>query len=239
MKPVLSDTTADAIRFLLLGAGVILLLRLLYAAIALWSASPLTADLPVAIAELRNGYLLNDPMTLVVGGSPVGTRLALAALLTGLCAVAIAILGALLARPLGFSPIRTAVTGARIALFVCGIWWFFAALVLPPRSVQVGTSELVRTVRPSVLGELSLPWSGTETRVGMDMIDGIEHRSLAASSAPCGWNEKVEAVSGTRRMELASISPEGDDCEAARKIATDRLRRLAELLEQVSHTGAP
>ena len=49
------------IRFLLLGLGVLLVLRLGYAGLELWFAPPVTTDLAVAIDGFRNGYLLGRP----------------------------------------------------------------------------------------------------------------------------------------------------------------------------------
>ncbi|MBL7938703.1 MAG: hypothetical protein JNL43_05015 [Flavobacteriales bacterium] len=234
MRLDLGDTTADAIRFLLLGLGVLLLLRLAYAGLELWMAPSMTLDLPVAIATFRNGYLLGDPTILVVGGSGVGTRLALSALLTALCTVVFGILGAGFGRLMGFSPVRSCVQVARTALFVTGAWWCYAALALPPRSVRIAPTELVRNVRPSVLGELSLPWPGTETHVTIASLDRFEQRSVASTLPACGSIEKVEAVAGADRMELATITPQGADCDRERAKAKEALGRLTQLLERLA-----
>lgn len=234
MKLHLGDTTADAIRFLLLGVGVVLVLRLAYAGLELWVAPPVTLYLPATIATFRNGYLLSDPMTLVVGGSGVGARLALSAVLTALCTLIFGVLGGGFGKVMGFSPVRSGVSVARTALFVTGAWWCYAALALPPRSVRIEPTELVRNVRPTVLGELSLPWPGSETRVALAALDRFEQRSVVSTLPACGSIEKVEAVSGTDRMELATITPQGADCDLERDKAKELLARLTVLLERMA-----
>ncbi len=234
MKLELGDTTADAVRFLLLGVGVLLALRLAYAGLELWMAPPVTLDLPASIASFRNGYLLSDPMTLVVGGSGVGARLALSALLTALCTLIFGGLGAAFGKMMGFSPVRSGVSVARLALLMTGAWWCYAALALPPRSVRIERTELVRNIRPTVLGELSLPWPGMETRVALASLDRFEQRSVASTLQACGSIEKLEAVSGSDRMELATIIPGGADCAVERAKAKVLLARLTTLLERMT-----
>ncbi len=134
---------------------------------------------------------------------------------------------------MGVSPVRSGVSVARIALFVTGAWWCYAGLALPPRTVRVEPTELVRNVRPTILGELSLPWPGKETRVALATLDGFEQRSVVSTLPACGAIEKVEAIAGTDRMELATITPQGADCDVERTKAKELLARLTMLLEQM------
>ena len=228
MKVDLGDTTADALRFLLLGTGSLLVLRLAYAGIELLVAPPVTLALPAAIATFRSGYLIGDPMTLVVGAGGVGVRLAMAVVLTAGCTIVGAAFIGGFGKLLGFSAVRGAVSAARVVLFVSGAWWLYAALLLPPRSVKFTATELVRTVRPAVLGELSLPWPGKEARVPLSSIDRIEHRSMDSGYAPDGWKEVAEAVSGEQRMELAVLIPQNSAAE--RTAQRERVAGLTVLL---------
>lgn len=230
MKLQLGDNATDGIRFLLLGGGVLLVLRLLYVGMDLWLSPPPDMELPVLIKSLQNGYLLLDRSALVVGGPGTMERVAIAVLLTMLTAAVIAVLAlgiSVLART---SKTKAVVSGLRFGMVIAGAWWLFAALAWPPHTVRITESELVRTVRPGVLNALSLPWPGESTHVPKGAISAFEHRSYPTEDATCGRVEKVEALAGEKRMELARIVPEGKDCEQERKSAEQRLVRLAALL---------
>jgi len=125
------------------------------------------------------------------------------------------------------------VKGLRYGLLITGTWWLFAALAWPPHTVRISESELVRTIRPAVFDALSLPWPGESTAVPMGTIDAFEHRSYPTEDTTCGKVEKIEAIAGEKRMEIARIVPEGKDCELERENAEQRLGRLTELLGTV------
>ncbi len=229
----LGDNAKDGIRFLLLGGGALVLLRLLYAGLQLWIAPPLTADLPVAIRAFQNGYLIGDPMTLVVGGRDLPQRLALAVLLTMLTTVLVVLLGIGVARITRSSMLRGAVGSARWTLFVSGAWWFYAALALPPRTVQLTPSELVRTDRAALLNDLSLPWPGAVTRVPNAAVGSVEYRSEITTGTDVGSIELVEAISGSKRMVLAFMVTAAANSDTKGTGTHEELVRLAELLNSM------
>lgn len=233
MKLQLGDNALDGIRFLLLGGGVLLALRLLYVGLDTWLAPSANMELATAINSFQNGYLLVDRTTLVVGGLGTMERVAIAILLTVLSAAVIALM-ALCVSFLTRSPKTVAVVRAlRFGLVITGAWWLFAALTWPPHTVHIAENELVRTVRPAVLDALSLPWPGESTHVPIGQISAFKHHSYPTEEATCGRVEKVEAIAGEKRMEIARIVLEGKDCEQEGKNAEQRLGRLAELLGAV------
>jgi len=230
VKLQLGDNALDGIRFLFLGGGVLLALRLLYVGLDMWLAPSADLELATVIKSFQNGYLLVDRTTLVVGGLGTMERVAVAILLTVLSAAVIALV-ALGVSIITRSPKTVAVVrGLRFGLATAGAWWLFAALAWPPHTVRLEESELVRTVRPALLDALSLPWPGESTHVPNGAISAFEHRSYPTEEATCGRVEKVEAVAGEKRMEIARIVLEGKDCEQERKSAEQRLVRLAALL---------
>ena len=234
MKFQLGDNALDGIRFLLLGGGVLLFLRLLYVGLDTWLSPSPGMELETMISSFQNGYLLVDRTTLVVGGLETMERVAIATILTLLSAAAIALL-ALGVSFITRSPRTVAVVSAlRFGMVIAGAWWLFAALAWPPHTVRIAENELVRTVRPSVFDALSLPWPGESTHVPKGALSAFEHRSYPSDTI-CGRVEKVEAVAGEKRMEITRITLEGNDCEQERKNAEKRLGRLAELLGQVIH----
>lgn len=214
MKWELDDTTSDGIRFLLIGSGSLLLLRLAYSCVLLLTQTPSTAELQACIAEFRNGYLITDPKTLIRGGMSVGERLALALVLSMASGIAAGLLAYLVS--------KTWVVAARLGLLLALLWFMYAALLLPPKKIVLGSEDLVQSTRPAVLGELSLPWPATETNYPWANVDRIALRS-AVPSLPEGIStEFLEALVDDERIVLAS---------AQDSTIAPRLARLAGLIE--------
>ncbi len=196
MKWELDDTTSDGIRFLLIGSGSLLLLRLVYSGVLLLTQAPYTTELQACIAEFRNGYLITDPHMLIRGGMSVGERLALALVLSMASGIAAGLLAYLVS--------KTWVVAARLGLLLALLWFMYAALLLPPKKTILGSEDLVQSTRPAVLGELSLPWPAVEVHHPWAGIETIQVRSVT-SSLPRGTSTVyAEALSGSEWIVLAS-----------------------------------
>jgi hypothetical protein len=231
MKIELGDNATDAIRFLLLGLGVLLFLRLAYAGLELWFAPPVTTDLAVAIDGFRNGYLLADRSVLVVGGSALMERMAMAAVAAAACATLVALPAALIGRLSGGSAGHYAIVAGRTVLFASFAWWCFAALAVPPISVHVKGEEFVRTERQALFNDLSIPFTSSESRMQRSAGGSIQHRSGTSSWGGCGTVEEVFAQYGSEQMVIARVVPSGSDCEVSRTQASERMEVLTKLLQ--------
>jgi len=174
MKWELDDNTSDGIRFLLVGAGSLLVLRLAYAGVQRLLFPDNTDALAMACAPFHNGYWLAEAHTVVQqtdGG--IGTRLALAVIVTVLVALLLAGLVHLLARLFGSSTGRWTLGTLRLALIIPFGWWLYAALMRPPVRANVDPEGIVLVREAAVLGELSLPWGRSNTAILWNSIEGI------------------------------------------------------------------
>jgi hypothetical protein len=230
MRARLNENAQEAIQFLMLGAGLVLLIRLAYLGALRWSMAGATDPLHLAMSEYQNGYLLSDPGSMVVYGMPIGGRLALALLLALMAGTAFAVIGSILAGALGMDKIRLAVQGARTGLVLAGAWGLYAALTLPPGLATIGTEGVVLRDRPAFLGELSWPLSAAEQTIAWEAITSIEARSVASSSNGCGTEERVVLVTGDALIPIASIVPEGRSCNEAMHAARTSAEHLASTL---------
>lgn len=231
MKIELGDNATDAIRFLLLGLGVLLLLRLGYAGLELLFAPPVTTDIAVAIDSFRNGYLLADRSTLVVGGRDLTERLALAVVMGAACATIVAVPAALLAPLFSMNGGRAAIVAGRTVLFAACAWWLYAALALPPITVRVSADEFVRTERSALFQDLSIPFTATETRMIRTAGASIQQRSATSHWSPCEVVEEVFTQYGSEQMVIARVVPSGADCAASENEARRRAKELSTLLQ--------
>ena len=188
MKWELDDNTSDGIRFLLVGTGSLLVLRLAYAGIQRVLAPETTDALAMACVPFHHGYWLTNAHTLVQqtdGG--IGTRLALAVTLTVVVALVLAGLVHLLTRVLGSANGTWTLRTLRLALIIPFCWWLYVALLLPPMQTSISPEGVVLRQRANLLGELSLPWGGTSTTIPWNAIeafaaepvdDGVELRVI-------------------------------------------------------------
>lgn len=229
MRIGLDDNTRDALHFVLLGSGVLLVLRLIIAGIGLLIAAPPEGELAASIATFRNGYLLSDPGILVNGGMELPGRLATAVLAATAAGVCVALIGQLASRLLGGDTRRAALFGARtgfLLMLACGL---YAALLVPPRSARIDADGITTIVHVSLLDGISWPWPSHERIFRWKDIRSVEHRS-EARSVPCWSDETVVLVTGEEEQVIASITPQGTECLAAKNEAVDRSAHLASLL---------
>jgi len=231
----LHDNAREALQFLALGVGLVLVLRLLVLAADKSSATPPDAgDLDVALDAFRNGYLWQPAGTLVTGGIAIEGRLALAALVALAAGAIAALVAAGISTLLGRAAGRSAVRAARIAMPLVGAWALFAALLLPPRSAEVDNAHLGIIERPALFGELSLPWPSRVERIPWSAVVAVELRSTQASKEAHGVLEQVVVrVEGEERI-IASLAPAGRDRTEALAEARDRTGQLAALLARWS-----
>lgn len=226
----LDDNTRDALHFVVLGAAVLLVLRLLVAGVVLLLDAQLTMDLAVSIAGFRNGFLLRDPTLLVSGGMELPGRLATAAIAAVCAGLCVALLFGAGARVLGGDVRRSALRGGRTGLVLVGAWCLFAVLFLPARSLRFEGDVITVIQRNALLDAISVPWPATEHVVPRNEITGFEPRTIMNSAPGCGTQEQVVMLTANGEQVIASITPRGADCELAERDAVERTTRLVTLL---------
>ena len=229
MRIGLDDNTRDALHFVLLGSGVLLLLRLIVAGIGLLLEAPFESDLTESIAGFRNGYLLSDPGILVSGGMELPGRLAAAVILSVVAGIVGAILFSLVARISRGDARRAAVQGARAGSILMLVWALYAAFFLPPLSARVDEGGITVTERVSLSDGISWPWPASGTMIPWKEISSVEHRS-AVRSVPCWSHENVVITTREGEHVIASITPQGAECQAAQNEAAARSKHLEGLL---------
>lgn len=222
----MNETTSDAIRFLLIGAGTLFVLRMAHVGILRWIASPATSDLTACIAQFRNGYWITDPDTLVSGGMGMGERLALAMVVAVAISVLVASIVLVVVRILGRPASKPAVNAARLTLVIVSLWFAFAAVMLPVRAVQLGPEGFTRTVRPAILGELSLPFGAHKDMHPWGEVAHVEVRITRSSAQRQMVLHEVVAIQGDGLHPLLSIRAS----EVSDPGVTLRIERLAGLI---------
>lgn len=164
----------EAVQFLLVGAGIVLVIRLIVAAFGLWGGDASGDALAQACAPFRNGYPLIGPHTVVVGGLPMIPRLAVAVLFM----LTMGLLFALVMLPFGGllkrGALRAAVLGGRIGLVLGSAWAIYALLCLPPQHVVVAQDKLVRYEAPAFLGTIPWPLTSTERAYPWNEVQALE-----------------------------------------------------------------
>ena len=231
MRIGLDDNTRDALHFVLLGAGVLLVVRLLIAGVQLLLGTPLSADLPALIATFRNGYLVTDPSLLVSGGMDLPGRLAVAGVLAVCAGIGLAIPLMGIAYAMQRNVLRSALRGGRAGLLLAAAWGLYAALILPPTSASVRPQGLLITQRTALFSAVSLPWPAAEHMLPWARISAIEQETIARSFDGCGTQARVVATTTEGSHVIADLTPRGPDCETSQRDAFERTTRLAELLK--------
>lgn len=158
MKWELDDNTSDGIRFLLIGAGILLVLRLCYSGVLMLLDGPDGDELGAAITQFRSGYWISASDVLVTGPSSIGTRLSLAFSASVVLALLASGLAYQLAILLGKERIDRWLMVLRTTLITALAWSLFAALSLPPTTASLQEQGIGINSRPSLFGVLSLPW---------------------------------------------------------------------------------
>jgi hypothetical protein len=155
---------AEALQFLLVAAGALLVLKLAHAgAERVLAPAPDDAIAQVA-APFRRGYLLRDAHALVTSGVGFSARGALALLVSLAGAAAGAILGRAVALLVRWDARTGARRGLRIGFMALGAFALFAALVWPPTVVLIDPEGIVVRERHSLLGIVGLPSVESEHR---------------------------------------------------------------------------
>lgn len=230
MRLGLDDNTRDALHFVLLGSGVLLLLRLMVAGIGLLVQTTPQSEPAASMATFRNGYLLSDPEILVNGGMELPGRLATAIILCIAVGILSAVLCALIARVARGDVRSTALLGARGGSVLALVWGLYAALLLPPHSARIDEQGITLIERGSLLDGISWPWPGSEQVVPWNEVDRLEQRSVATSISGCGTHEQVVVLSEAGDHVIAQLTPRGSECPQATRQAVQRTSELASLL---------
>jgi hypothetical protein len=137
--------------------------------------------LTAAAAGYHADHILRQPGTVVLGAWPWVARLALAAMVSSICAALVAVVLGGIATLLGKPRSAWALMAARVTLPITGLWCMAAVFVLPPRSIRFSKDGAVLTERTSLFGQLSLPgtasvrtiaWSDMASVVPVDSANG-------------------------------------------------------------------
>lgn len=151
------EQAQDALQFTALAVGILLVLRFGLAAALHLVPLPAPDALTAAAAGYHADHILRRPGTVVLGAWPWVARLALAAMVSSICAAVIAVvlggIATLLGRPGG----AWALMAARVTLPITGLWCMAAVFVLPPRSIRFSKDGVLLTERTSLFGQLSFP----------------------------------------------------------------------------------
>lgn len=194
---------AEAVQFLLVAAGALLVLRLAHA-----GAERLLAPAPDdAIAQLaapfRRGYLLRNTHALVPSGVGLSARAALALLVSLAGAAAGALLGRAVALLVRWDA-RTGVRrGLRIGFMAAGAFALLAILFWPPTVVVIGPEGIVVRERHSLLGIFGLPAVESEHRYdwrGVDAAISEEPSLLLTAGGAVILIEPAEDAAALQRL---------------------------------------
>ena len=173
MKWELSDTTQDGIRFLVVGAGSLFLLRLGYLGVSHLLAGADDA-LALACKPFQYGYWLGDAHRVAnTDGGGVGARLALAVVVAVAVALVVGLAVYLLARAFGRSS-AVAVRTMRVVLVVALAWWLYAALAVPRLSTRFTAVGIERTMRMRAIDELPWPWGMERYTIPWNQVPSID-----------------------------------------------------------------
>lgn len=174
MKWELDDNTSDGIRFLLIGAGSLLVLRLGYSAVLMLFDVPDEDDLGAAIAHFRSGYWISATDVLVTMPSTIGTRLSLAFSASVLFALFASGLVYQLSMLIGKESINRWLLVLRTTLVAALVWSLFASLLLPPSTATLDARGISITRRTTLFGTLSLPWRTHTSTTPWSAIEAVE-----------------------------------------------------------------
>lgn len=230
----LNDNFQEALQFLTLGASLILGTRLAYLG-GLRLLAPEQSDaLHKSMEPFGHGYLLADPDTLVVHSMNAGGRAALALALAIAMAILLALAAAVLASLLRKDALPMAVAGGRSGLLLGALWGLFAALALPPTTVQVSKEGIALNIRPALFGELSLPLPSSSVTIPWGATSTISTRTKATRGTGCGSTEEVFLTWNGQIHVLAQLKPEGRNCAEAVLLAQSQTRSLAAQLDSLA-----
>lgn len=228
MRPRLHENAQEALQFLALGAGIVLVIRLAIALIVHWSDGP-GNELEEAMAPFHNGHPLVDRGSVVLGGLAIIPRLAVALLFTLGCGVLGALLTVPLGRVIGASGIRSAVVGSRVGLLLGGAWAIYCLLCLPPRQTRITADGLALTERPAFLRTVPLPFAARTRRWRPAEMQGFR--------AGQGQLPEVFLLANDRAIAIARRADTGRHPSEVNNTHAQEAAQLAERL--ASHFGVP
>lgn len=213
----LGDNTSDGIRFALVGAGSLLVLRLLHAGVLLLMEMPGGDELGASMAHFRVGYWISNTDVLVTTAHGIGTRLALGLSVSFVVALLAAGATYALARMVGKESGRLWLLVLRTALIVTLGWSLFAALLLPPSTATLSEHGLTITQRPALFGVLTLPGAARTETTPWSAIEAVE-------ALPTAEGHSVRAVKKVGAVILCT-GEQADAEELARVISARYLGR--------------
>lgn len=237
MKIELPENAREAFQFLSIGAGVVLLIRLAVWLIGRIADTPDADPLIAAIANYRNGYLLLDPNTLVVGGMAMIPRVAVAVLFVLATALIAAVFGYVMTRLIRRTAMNGAVQGARLGLLLSTGWVIYVLLALPPVSVRVDANDLSILTRPSFLHAIAYPFGSSERVINWSDIDFIRHQPETHTKQP-DRTQQVVVISGTEMIRIAQLMDESSTSGPRTPETAGEAHLLVEQLNVLRSTSA-
>lgn len=230
MRLRIHEHAQEAVQFLLLGGGIILLARIGYLA-AVRALAPEAMDaLGAAAAPFQQGYLLSDPHTVVNGRTALEGRIALALLFALALGALLAAAGMGLAKATGKDRLPMAIRWARAGLLAGTAWGAYTALALPPQRAIIRTEGLLLMSTPSILDALALPWPTKERLVTWEELRTVHDFDRPAFGSGCDRHLGVELVTQKDTLSLASMLPQGPECRDELDHAQDAAAVLAEAI---------
>lgn len=233
MRVHIHENVHEALRFLMLGAGVVLAVRLSHLGLSRWWDHSGAGPLEEAVSAFTHGHLLPDGYTLVVHAAAPAGRMSLALLFACLCGALGALAASGIARAVRAPLRRATVQGGRTGLVLGCSWGLWAALALPPHTAHVGAEGITVRERPAFLGGPALPWPAQERMIPWASVDRIGQRTVQDHMAGCGEREQVVVLASGHEHVVAGLAPEGPDCAAALHDARTHAERLVALLQEL------
>jgi hypothetical protein len=230
MRFKLEDNTQEAFQFILLGAAIVLVLRLAIHGAGLLVSAGDPDMLNELSAHYRNDYVITDPTVLVSGGMDITGRLSFAALLAMGAAILGGAIGWFAARSTGGDTVKVAVRAARLGLLTVLVPLLYSALLLPPGSVELTPEEAIVRRRASV-GGLGMPWPAREERIPWSSVSSVQQRRIANTGA-CGVMVETVLHTPDAIIPMTRTAPGGRDCDAAIAGAGQMSTRLAQLVRE-------
>lgn len=230
MKLQVPENAREAFQFLALGAGALLVLRLVITLLGSIIGDNPAEELGMATAPYRAGYPLLREDTLAIETAGAVPRMAMAGLFTLLAGGLLA----LLALPVGaiskWGPLRASVFGARTGLVLGGVWAIWCLLAFPAHRVVVTDAGLVRYDSRTFLGMVAIPFTQVERTNTWQEVQALGSGGPTAPTMRCGELEEVHAMLPEGRVIIACAPPGAGECTAVRAQQKANAERLLHTL---------